>query len=225
VFPAGSAWAISSRMIGSIESRLPQRSVFAIDLLVVLWTAAWLVLGIAVGTFVERLSAVGDGLQNTGRAIGRAGDAIDQLSDVPLVGGGFATVAQEIQGMGRETVRNGRSIEDDVDSLALLIGAGLALGPTLPILALWVPPRVSRERERHALRKSLKSGDRVALAYLANRAVATRLFRELRKASDDPVADLEAGRYEALAALELEHLSLGSLRRRPAPEEPGSAVP
>jgi hypothetical protein len=225
VFPAGGAWAISSRMIGSIESRLPQRSVFAIDLLVVLWTAAWLVLGIAVGTFVERLSAVGDGLQNTGRAIGRAGDAIDQLSDVPLVGGGFATVAQEIQEMGRDTVQNGRSIEDDVDSLALLIGAGLALGPTLPILALWVPPRVSRERERHALRKSLKSGDRVALAYLANRAVATRLFRELRKASDDPVADLEAGRYEALAALELEHLSLGSLRRRPAPEEPGSAVP
>jgi hypothetical protein len=225
VFPAGSAWAISSRMIGSIESRLPQRSVLAIDLLVVLWTAAWLVLGIAVGTFVERLSAVGDGLQNTGRAIGRAGDAIDQLSDVPLVGGGFATVAQEIQEMGRDTVQNGRSIEDDVDTLALLIGAGLALGPTLPILALWVPPRVSRERERHALRKSLKSGDRVALAYLANRAVATRLFRELRKASDDPVADLEAGRYEALAALELEHLSLGSLRRRPAPEEPGSAVP
>jgi hypothetical protein len=212
-------------MIGSIESRLPQRSVLAIDLLVVLWTAAWLVLGIAVGTFVERLGAVGDGLQNAGRAIGRAGDANDQLSDVPLVGGGFATVAQEIQEMGRDTVQNGRSIEDDVDSLALLIGAGLALGPTLPILALWVPPRVSRERERHALRKSLKSGDRVALAYLANRAVATRLFRELRTASDDPVADLEAGRYEALAALELEHLSLGSLRRRPAPEEPGSAVP
>jgi len=210
-------------MIGSIESRLPQRSVVAIDLLVVLWTAAWIVLGIAVGTFVERLGAVGDGLQNTGRAIGRAGDAIDQLSDVPLVGGGFATVAQEIRGLGHETVQNGRSVGDDVDSLALLIGAGLALGPTLPILALWVPPRVSRERERHALRKSLKSGDRVAMAYLANRAVATRLFRELRKASDDPVADLAAGRYEALAALELEHLSLGSLRRRPAPaEEPGS---
>jgi hypothetical protein len=214
-------------MIGSVESRLPQRSIVAIDLLVILWTAAWLVLGIAVGTFVERLGAVGDGMANTGRAIGRAGDAIDQLSDVPLVGEGFGTIAQEIQEIGRETIQNGRSVEDDVDSLALLIGAGLALGPTLPILALWVPPRVSRERERHALRKSLKSDDRIALAYLANRAVATRLFRELRKASDDPVADLAAGRYEALAALELDHLSLGSLRRRPAPppEEPGSSVP
>ena len=213
-------------MIGSIESRLPQRSIIAIDLLVVLWTAAWIVLGIAVGTFVERLGAVGDGLENTGRAIGKAGDAIDQLADVPLVGGGFATVAQEIHGIGRDTVENGRSVQDDVDSLAVLIGAGLTLGPTLPILALWVPPRVSRERERHALRKSLKSSDQVALAYLANRAVATRLFRELQKASDDPVADLAAGRYEALAALELEHLSLGSLRRRPAPaEDPGSGAP
>jgi hypothetical protein len=212
-------------MIGSVESRLPQRSIMAIDLLVVLWTAAWIVLGVAVGTFVERLGAVGEGLEDAGQAIGRAGDAVDRLSDVPLVGEGFSTVAEEIRGIGRETAQNGRSVEGDVDSLAVLIGAGLALGPTLPILALWVPPRVSRERERHALRKSLKREDGVALAYLANRAVATRLFRELRKASDDPVADLEAGRYEALAALELEHLSLGSLRRRPAPEEPGSAVP
>jgi hypothetical protein len=52
------------------------------------------------------------------------------------------------------------------------------------------------------------------MAFLANRAVATRLFRELRTASDDPVADLAAGRYEALAALELDHLALGSRRWR-----------
>ena len=204
-------------MIGSVESRLPQRSIVAIDLLVVLWTIAWIVLGIAVGTFVERLGAVGEGMEDTGRAIGRAGDAVGQLSDVPLVGEGFDAIAQEIQEIGRETALNGRSVENDVDSLAVLIGAGLALGPTLPILAMWVPPRVSRERERRALRKSLASDDRAALAYLANRAVATRLFRELRNASDDPVADLAAGRYEALAALEMDHLSLGSFRRRAAP--------
>jgi hypothetical protein len=72
VFPPDGVWATSPRMIGSIESRLPQRSIMAIDLLVVLWTAAWLVLGIAVGTFVARLCAVGDGMENTGRAIGRA---------------------------------------------------------------------------------------------------------------------------------------------------------
>ena len=206
-------------MIGSIESRLPQRSIVAIDLLVVVWTIAWIVLGIAVGTFVERLGAVGEGLEDAGQAIGRAGDAVDTLSDVPLMGEGFSTVAEEIRGIGRETAQNGRSVENDVDSLAVLIGAGLALGPTLPILAVWIPPRVSRERERHALRKSLKSDDRVALAYLANRAVATRLFRELRTASDDPVADLAAGRYEALASLELDHLSLGSFRRRAVPPD------
>jgi hypothetical protein len=213
-------------MIGSIESRLPQRSIVAIDLLVVLWTAAWLVLGIAVGTFVERLGAAGEGMEDTGRAIGRAGDAVGQLSDMPLVGEGFDAVAQEIREIGRETERNGRSVEQDVDTLALLIGAGLALGPTLPILALWIPPRVSRERERHALRTSLKSDDRIALAYLANRAVATRLFRELRKASDDPVADLAAGRYEALAALELDHLALrtGRRSRRPSSASPRSGA-
>jgi hypothetical protein len=199
-------------MVGSIGSRLSQRSVVAIDLLVVLWTGAWLVLGITVGTFVERLGAVGDGLGDAGRAIGQAADAVDRLSDVPLVGEGFGTVAQEIQELGREVAQSGRSVEGDVERLALMIGAGLALGPTLPVLAVWVPPRVARERERHALRRSLRSGDGVALAYLAHRAVAGRLFRELRKASDDPVADLEAGRYEALASLELERLALGSKR-------------
>jgi hypothetical protein len=194
--------------MGSIEARIPQRSLVAIDLLVVLWTVAWIVLGVAVGTFVERLGAVGEGLEDAGRAIGRAGEAVGQLSDVPLVGEGFSEVAAEIQGVGQDTVTRGRSVEEDVDRLALLVGMSLALGPTLPILAVWLPPRVSRERERHALRTSLRRGDGAALAYLANRAVATRRFRELRAVSDDPIADLAAGRHEALATLELDHLAL-----------------
>jgi hypothetical protein len=214
-------------MLGSIESRLPQRSVVAIDLLVVLWTVVWLVLGITVGTFVNRLGALGDGLEGTGRTIHRAGDAVDRLADVPLVGEGFASVAAEIHTIGDDTAQRGRAVEQDIERLAWLIGIGLAAGPTLPVLALWVPPRVSRERERRALRRSLRSGDGIALAYLANRAVAGRLFRELRRASDDPVADLEAGRYEALAALELEHLALAStswLRRSRAASD-GRSVP
>jgi hypothetical protein len=201
-------------MLGSIESRLPQRTVVAIDLLVVLWTVAWVVLGISVGTFVGRLGAVGEGLEGTGDAIHRAGDAVGGLSETPLVGEGFAAAAQEIHAIGSETVQRGRSVQHDVDRLALLIGIGLGAGPTLPILALWVPRRVARDRERRALRRSLRSGDGVALAYLANRAVASRSFRELRAASDDPMADLTGGRYEALAALELDHLAL---RTRPWP--------
>ena len=204
-------------MLGSIESRLPQRSVVAIDVLVLLWTVAWLVLGITVGTFVERLGAVGESVEGAGQAIHRAGDAVGRLSEVPLVGEGFEAVANEIRTIGDETVQNGRSVEQDIDTLALLIGVGLAVGPTLPVLAVWIPPRMSRERERRALRRSLKSGDGAALAYLAHRAVAGRLFRELRTASDDPVADLAAGRYEALAALELEHLALASTSWLPRP--------
>lgn len=202
-------------VIGSIVSRFPQRSIVAIDLLVLTWTIAWIVLGLTVGTFVGRLGAVGDGLQDAGRAIGRAGDAVGELSEVPLVGAGFGAMASEIREVGRETQADGRSVEQDVDRLAWLIGASLALAPTLPILAFWVPPRLSRARERHALRRSLRDGGRAALGYLANRAVATRGFRELLAVSDDPVRDLAAGRYEALASLELEHLSLRADGVRP----------
>ena len=123
-------------MLGSIESRLPQRSVVAIDVLVLLWTVAWLVLGITVGTFVERLGAVGESVEGAGQAIHRAGDAVGRLSEVPLVGEGFGAVANEIRTIGNETVQNGRSVEQDIDTLALLIGVGLAVGPTLPVLVV-----------------------------------------------------------------------------------------
>ena len=196
-----------------MEARLPQRSVVAIDLLIVCWTVLWIVVGIAVGSFVERLGAVGDGLEDAGRAIGRAGEAVGELGDVPLVGEGFSTMAAEIRGVAQDTASRGRDIEEDVDRLALLVGLSLALAPTLPVLALWVPPRVSRERERHALRASLRRADGAALAYLANRAVATRGFRELLAVSDDPIADLTTGRHDALASLELSHLSLRSAPR------------
>ena len=91
------------RMLGSIESRFPQRSILAIDALVILWTIAWVLLGVTVGLFVERLGAVGEGLEDAGRAIVRSGDSVDGLSDVPLVGEGFATLADEIRGLGRDT--------------------------------------------------------------------------------------------------------------------------
>jgi hypothetical protein len=195
-------------MLGTIASRLPQRSIRMIDLLVVVWTAAWIFLGVTVGLFVERLGAVGEGIGDAGAAVGRAGDAVAELSDVPLVGGGFEELSDRIGQLGGGIVRSGRSIEQDVDALAILVGGALALGPTLPVLALWVPPRVARERERRALRRSLRSADGGAIAFLAQRAVSTRLFSELIEVSDDPVGDLRAERYEALATLELDHLGL-----------------
>jgi hypothetical protein len=203
-------------MLGSIESKFPQRSIFAIDTLVILWTIGWVVLGVTVGLFIERLGAVGEGLEDAGQAIVRSGDSVDDLSDVPLIGGGFDALADEIRGLGQGTADRGRSIEDDFDGLAVLVGSAIALGPTIPVLVLWVPPRVSRERERRALTRSLRAGDGLAMAYLANRAVATRGFRELQRASTDPVGDLAAGRYEDLARLELEHLAL-----RPTPRLEG----
>jgi hypothetical protein len=201
-------------MLGAIASRLPQRSVRMIDVLIVVWTAAWIFLGVTVGLFVERLGAVGEGIRDAGAAVGRAGTSVGELGDVPLVGGGFSDLSARIDDLGGEIVRSGRSIENDVDALAVLIGGALALGPTVPILALWVPPRVARERERPALRRALRGPDDRAIAYLAHRAVSTRLFSELVAVSDDPVADLQAGRYDALAALELDHLSLPLSGRR-----------
>ena len=113
-------------MLGSIESRLPQRSVFAIDLLVVLWTASGSCSASPSARSWNDWAASARACKDTGHAIDRAGDAVGQLSDVPLVGEGFGSLANEIHEIGNETAEHGLSVEEDMHRLALLIGVGLA---------------------------------------------------------------------------------------------------
>ena len=124
-------------MLGSIESRLPQRSVVAIDLLVVLWTVSSLVLGITVGTFVDRT-----GRHRREPARDGSGDPSSRrrrrwaLRHAGRRRGVRIARRDEIHTIGTETAEHGLAVEQDIHRLAVLIGVGLAAGPTIPVLVI-----------------------------------------------------------------------------------------
>jgi hypothetical protein len=180
-----------------------------LDVLVVLWVAWWVWAGIAVGRQVARLDALSDTAGQVGHTVVGVGDA---LRGLPLIGGQLTGPANTVRAAGQDTIRSAQASRTDVHRLAVGLGASIALIPTLPLLALYLPPRIAGERDRRALLRALAGGPpEGADALLAHRALVHLPYRRLLRVSPDPAGDVAAGRHRALADAELARLGL---RRR-----------
>ena len=63
-------------------------------------------------------------------------------------------------------------------------------------------------RERRRIAKALQAADPGLVGYLALRAATRFPYARISTVTSDPWADLQAGRHEALASLELGRLGL-----------------
>lgn len=196
-------------------NRLPYRRIVAIDYLVIAWFLLCLLLGIWSAKRINGLGALGDGLISTGNSITSLADWIGGLGDTPLVGAGFDLVAGQIGDLGESTAAQGQDSKDEVWRVARLVGILFTLLPTVPVLAFWIPVRVSAERERRSLRTALRNGDPAVWEYLARQAADDLPFRKLQAISADPWEDIRQGRYEALARVELDRLDLSPVAGEP----------
>ena len=198
------------------------RLIRLLDVAVVVWLVAWVVLALLVGREVRDLRQLSDTVIVAGVAVEETGDLVDSLGSVPLVGGQVGEVADRVRAAGRRAQASGRDSRDSTHNLSILLALSIGLIPTLPLLGLYAPLRVTWTREVRAVRRALAAGsaDPVLQEFLARRAVHTLPYQELRAVSADPFGDLEAGRFDALAERELERLGL---RRRavPVPVEAG----
>jgi hypothetical protein len=188
--------------------RMTHRRIVAIDVLVIAWVLLCLGLGIAVTKRINQLGAFGDGLVNAGESIGSVGDWVAILGDVPLLGGGIDAIAERIDDLAASTVEQGEAGKEAVWRTALGVGVLLTLLPTLPVLAYWVPVRVSLERERASLRAALLAGDPGVWEYLSRQAADDMPYRKVRAITEDPWEDVRHGRHEALARAEIDRLGL-----------------
>ncbi len=183
------------------------------DLLVGAWVAASVLAGLAVRRLVDELARPGQAVQQAGdRVANGMGGVQDQVSRIPAIGGGLRAPFERLGEAGEALARAGATQQQVVHELALWLGVLVALIPILVVLAAWLPGRIRWIREATAasrLRRDLSGGD---LGLFALRAIANRPLRELRRASPDPVADLQRGDYGALAALELRALGLRPAR-------------
>lgn len=184
--------------------------VVLVDILVVAWVVAWLLLGMRVHDEVEGLTELSSTISSAGGAVEQTGRALDSLN-IPLVGDRIDQAAKDAIAVGRDTRISGRTARDSIADLSTLLGLSVALIPSSAILFVYLPARITRTRERRALRQLLErfGADATLERLLAHRALQTMSYRRLQRvAGDRPWADLAEGRYGELAAAERRRLNL-----------------
>ncbi len=181
-----------------------------LDGFVVFWIALWIVLGLLTGSQVWRLSSVSDSAQASAVAADTAGEALQSLSGLPLVGDRSGRLGDEVRAAADQVRVSAAQTDVTLRRLGFLLGASIILIPLTPVFGMYLPNRLTRSREVRALRRRLRRGamDPPLQAYLARRAVDVLPYQQLCLVTDDPTGDLQDGRHDALARAELARLGL-----------------
>jgi hypothetical protein len=179
-----------------------------LDVLAVLWTAAWVLAGWAVYQLVSQLLVVADAISRTGMTFNDWLNAFENAvpGNIPGVSGALSSLAAALQrAAGDPLVQRGMQAHDAIQHVAVALGLFVGLLPVVTVTGLYLIWRVRDVRELTAAVAFVRVAERTgrvreANAVLAHRAVALLPFRQLMRASADPIGDLAAGRHDALAA-------------------------
>ena len=179
-----------------------------LDVLAVIWTAGWLLAGWAVYELISQLLVVADAISRTGATFNDWLKAFQNAapSNIPGLSGALSSLVSSLQrAAGDPLVQRGMQAHDAIQHVAVALGLFVGLLPVVTVTTIYVVWRVRDVRELSAavafVRAVERSGRvREANAVLAQRAVVLLPFKQLMRASADPVGDLVAGRHEALAA-------------------------
>lgn len=173
--------------------------------LLVLLGLAWF--GLRVYHDVNGLSSLGAGVSQAGSSV-RSGfsSAASAANSIPLAGGAIAGALRDAaRATGGNVAAIGQQGERSAHHVAVVLGLLTWAIPSLLLLMLVLPRRVRQVRRLRAARLALRGPDaEQRKRLLAVRAVLTLPDQTLFEHTGDPAGDLLAGRYDALAAAELE---------------------
>lgn len=114
------------------------------DGLAAFWVVLWLVVGAWTGYEVWQLTALSRAAVDSGRSLRSAASALEQLDGVPLVGDTTAPLADQVGATAEQIVAGGERSERSVKGLAVLLGLAVGIGPSGPVVLLYLPQRGSR---------------------------------------------------------------------------------
>lgn len=186
------------------------------DLAVVLALVLFALIAVEVHDAVDRLAVLGEGVESAGRGVSGGFDAAaDAVDGTPVVGDDLGDALRSAgEGSGGEVEDLGRGGAGAARDLADLLGV-LFFALPAALLLLWaLPPRVRQVRRLNAAVRAVGELSPERRRLLAMRAAFGLPYGELLRFTPDPLGDLEAGRYDALVAAELEQ---AGLRPREAP--------
>lgn len=208
----------------SVPAFLSARAMRALNVALAIWAAFWIGIAAYTAYEVSALRSLGQTVVKAGTATESTGHALAAVGHLPFVGGRVSRLAAQAIDAGASARASGASTESTVDRLAVLLGVAIALIPTVPLLALYLPLAFGWRRDRNAVRRAVArwDGEPELEAFLAHRALAHLRFDELLKLG---YADADGSPPDAeLAAAELRRLGLDRPARRIAllrrPQEP-----
>lgn len=102
------------------------------------WCALWLVVGVWTGYELWQLGELGGAVAETGRALGSAGDALQDLGSTPLVGERTEELGAQVTSSSADIVTEAKGAQGSLRQLAVLLGLTVSLVPSVPAVALLV---------------------------------------------------------------------------------------
>ncbi len=180
------------------------------DLALVLALVVVAVVALAVHDAVDELAVLGEGVESAGRGVsGGFESAAEAVDGTPVVGDELGDALRGAgEGSGGEVEDLGRGGAGAAHDLADLLGI-LFFALPAGLLLLWaLPPRIRQVRRLNAAATALGELSAERRRLLAMRAAFGLPYGELLRFTKDPLGDLEAGRYDALVAAELDQAGL-----------------
>ena len=192
------------------EQRGRRIDLIARDLAVVLALVFLALIALKVHDAVDQLAVLGEGVESAGGAVSNGFEtAADAVDGTPFVGDAIGDALRGAgEGSGGEVEDLGRGGAGAVHDLANLLGLLFFLLPASLLLLWTLPPRIRQIRRLNAAVRAVGELSPERRRLLAMRAAFGLPYGELLRFTKDPLGDLEAGRYDALVAAELEQAGL-----------------
>lgn len=124
------------------------------DAALVTWALLWVVIAVLVAQDVRGLTDLSDTVVTSARALDQTAEALTTvektLNDIPFVPEirDIEDLRRAVAATARDARVSARSSREHVERLSLLLGFSIALAPTLPVLAVYLPLRRTWQRGR-----------------------------------------------------------------------------
>ncbi|HZU47274.1 MAG TPA: hypothetical protein VFA16_08490 [Mycobacterium sp.] len=175
------------------------------DILVVLWTSAWVLVGMAVHSAVATIAGVGRDVDHGAHGVANnLQSAAHSAEHIPLVGGAVSKPLTGASEAALDIASAGHNLHTTATWLSVLLALAVAAPPILAVMMPWLFLRLRFFRRK--LTVTALAATPAGEQLLALRALANRPLRRLTAVNADPVG---AWRREdpvtihGLAALEL----------------------
>jgi hypothetical protein len=198
----------------SAPAFLSARAMRRLDVALAIWAVFWIAVAVYTAYEVAALRTLSHTVVKAGAATESTGHALAAVGHIPFVGGRVSQLAAQATAAGASARASGAATATTIDRLAVLLGIAIALIPTVPLLALYVPLRLGWRRDRKAISRAVArwDGEPGLEAYLAQRALAHLPFEQLRGLGHDGTEGSPPS--SELAAAELRRLGLDRPARR-----------